>query len=101
MKGAGSAQDGPEDDDASEPGRRRRFLWFALAVLIIATVLAYTVNFRATGAVLAALLVVLAVLRALGRLEAEMFAARSRALDVVMLLGVATGMVLFSVIAPA
>lgn len=92
---------GSREAEETRPPGSRRFLWFALCMLVAATILAWTVNFRATGAVLAMLLVVLAVLRAAGRVEAEMFAARSRGFDVFMLIGAATGIVLFSIIAPA
>ncbi|WP_035768857.1 DUF3017 domain-containing protein [Arthrobacter castelli] len=81
--------------------RRWRFIWFALAALILAMVLAVTASFRVTGFVLAALLMILAVLRGTGREEGMLFAARSRAFDAVVLAGCAVGLVLFSVIAPA
>lgn len=80
--------------------RRRRFLWFALAVILLAMVLALTATFRVTGFVLAGLLICLAALRAMGREEALLFAARSRAFDAAVLVGCAGGLVLFSIIAP-
>lgn len=81
--------------------KRRRFLWVALAAIILAMVLAVTASFRVTGYVLAALLLVLAVLRGTGQEEGLLFAARSRAFDAVILAGCAAGLMLFSVIAPA
>lgn len=81
--------------------KRRRFLWFALAAIILAMVLAVTASFRVTGFVLAGLLLVLAVLRGSGREEGLLFAARSRGFDAVVLSGCAFGLVLFSIIAPA
>ncbi|GAB3268908.1 hypothetical protein [Arthrobacter pigmenti] len=81
--------------------KRRRFLWFALAAIILSMVLAVTAGFRVTGFVLAGLLLVLAVLRGTGREEGLLFAARSRGFDAVVLAGCAFGLVLFSIIAPA
>lgn len=81
--------------------KRRRFLWFALAAIILAMVLSMTAGFRVTGIVLAGLLLVLSVLRGAGREEGLLFAARSRAFDAVVLAGCAGGLVLFSIIAPA
>ncbi len=81
--------------------KRRRFLWFALAGILLAMVLALTASFRVTGFVLAGLLLVLAALRGFGREEALLFAARGRTFDAVVLAGCAGGLVLFSLIAPA
>lgn len=78
---------------------RRRLLWVVIPVLALVVVLAVLVNFRAASRVLAALLVLLAALRAADRPEAAPFAARGKAFDVVMLCLGAAGLVLFSVIA--
>lgn len=81
--------------------KRRRFLWFSLAALMLAIVLAMTASFRLTGFVLAGLLLVLAGLRGFGREEGLLFAARGRTFDAIVLSGCASGLVLFSIIAPA
>lgn len=91
--------------EGSTPGGRgpfapgRRLFWVVVPVLALVVVLAVTVNFRAASRLLAALLVLVAVLRGMGRPEAEPFAARGKLFDVVLLALGAAGLLVFSVIA--
>lgn len=70
-----------------------------LAGLVAAVVLAAVVNFRVSGFTIAALLVVIGLMRALGREEVAPFAARGRRFDAIVLLAAAAAISVLSIVA--